>query len=118
MHDPCAVPALGLCKAKPSLSDFQKECLFLAFGPCFLCVPLSLSSFISAFLYAESNPARVHFAISAPSAEAVKAYHEAAISAGGKDNGAPGPRDHYASGVIGAFVIDLDDNNIEVCNSQ
>lgn len=67
---------------------------------------------------AENAPTRIHFAISAPSADAVKAFHQAAISAGGKDNGAPGHRDHYDQGVIGCFVIDLDDNNIEVCNSQ
>lgn len=28
--------------------------------------------------------------------------------------GAPGPRSHYSEGGIGCFVIDADDNNVEV----
>ena len=33
--------------------------------------------------------------------------------AGGKDNGAPGLRSHYAPGYYAAFVLDLEGNNIE-----
>lgn len=56
----------------------------------------------------------MHFAIAAPSAEAVKEYYKLALEAGGKDNGGPGHRGHYPPDGIGCFVIDLDDNNIEV----
>ncbi len=37
-----------------------------------------------------------------------------ALESGGTDNGAPGFRAHYAPDGVGCFVIDLDDNNIEV----
>ena len=48
---------------------------------------------------------------------AVRAFHAAALKAGAKDNGAPGPRD-YAPNYYAAFVIDPDGNNIEaVCHS-
>jgi hypothetical protein len=36
----------------------------------------------------------------------VDQFHEAAIKAGGKDNGAPGPRPQYHPGYYGAFVRD------------
>src|SRR5690349_13926472 len=39
-----------------------------------------------------------HVAFSARSAEAVKAFHRAALQAGGRDNGAPGPRPQYSAG--------------------
>jgi catechol 2,3-dioxygenase-like lactoylglutathione lyase family enzyme len=46
----------------------------------------------------------------------VDAFHEAAMAAGGKDNGAPGLRPHYHENYYGAFVHDADGNNIEaVC---
>lgn len=48
---------------------------------------------------------------------AVDAFYDAAIAAGGKDNGKPGVRSHYHSNYYGAFVIDPAGNNIEaVCH--
>src|SRR5829696_3072115 len=45
------------------------------------------------------------------------AFHEAAIAAGGRDNGGPGLRPEYHSSYYGAFVLDPDGNNIEaVCH--
>ena len=45
------------------------------------------------------------------------AFHEAALAAGGTDNGAPGERPHYHPGYYGAFVLDPDGHNIEaVCH--
>lgn len=41
-------------------------------------------------------------------------FHRAAIEAGGKDNGEPGPREG-AMGYYGAFALDPDGNNIEAC---
>ena len=47
----------------------------------------------------------------------VDRFHEAAIAAGGKDNGAPGIRSHYHENYYGAYVHDADGNNIEaVCH--
>jgi catechol 2,3-dioxygenase-like lactoylglutathione lyase family enzyme len=54
-----------------------------------------------------------HLAFEATSREAVNAFHRAAIAAGGRDNGAPGPRPHYRPDYYGAFVLDPDGNNME-----
>jgi catechol 2,3-dioxygenase-like lactoylglutathione lyase family enzyme len=59
----------------------------------------------------------VHVAFLASSRPAVDAFYRAALAAGGKDNGAPGLRPHYHPNYYGAFVFDLDRNNIEaVCH--
>jgi catechol 2,3-dioxygenase-like lactoylglutathione lyase family enzyme len=48
----------------------------------------------------------------------VDAFYEAAIAAGGKDNGSPGLRPHYHENYYGAYVHDADGNNIEaVCQT-
>jgi catechol 2,3-dioxygenase-like lactoylglutathione lyase family enzyme len=58
-----------------------------------------------------------HLAWRAPNRSAVDAFYQAAISAGGTDNGAPGLRPHYHPNYYGAFVIDPDGNNVEaVCH--
>ncbi|KAM3441540.1 hypothetical protein NHJ13734_002845 [Beauveria thailandica] len=44
----------------------------------------------------------------------VDASYEKALAAGGKDNGAPGPRPHFGPQYYAAFVIDPMGNNIEV----
>lgn len=59
-----------------------------------------------------------HVAFTARSRAEVDAFHQAALAAGGKDNGAPGLRPHYHPNYYGAFVIDPDGNNIEaVCHA-
>ena len=61
---------------------------------------------------------RVHIAFRAESRAQVDAFHRAALAAGGKDNGAPGPRPHYHENYYGAFVLDPDGHNIEaVCHT-
>ncbi|MGH2450042.1 MAG: VOC family protein [Candidatus Limnocylindria bacterium] len=63
------------------------------------------------------EPTVAHVALAAPDRTTVDAFYEAAISAGGKDNGPPGPRPHYHESYYGAFVHDPDGNNIEaVCH--
>ena len=58
-----------------------------------------------------------HYAFSAESRVQVHSFYEAALKAGGTDNGAPGPRPHYHEHYYGAFVIDPDGNNVEaVCH--
>ena len=60
------------------------------------------------------HSARQHTAFRALSREEVQAFHAAALQAGGKDNGAPGPRSGgYPLGYYAAFVFDPDGNNIE-----
>jgi catechol 2,3-dioxygenase-like lactoylglutathione lyase family enzyme len=57
-----------------------------------------------------------HVAFACQDRGTVDAFYEAAIAAGGKDNGAPGLRPHYHENYYGAYVHDADGNNIEgVC---
>src|SRR4029453_15194428 len=54
----------------------------------------------------------IHLAFQAADRDAVHRFYEAALAAGGRDNGAPGERS-YHPGYYGAFVLDPDGNNIE-----
>ena len=66
----------------------------------------------------ETLAGHIHVALLARSRAAVDAFYRAAIAAGGKDNGKPGLRPHYHANYYGAFVLDLDGNNIEaVCHA-
>jgi catechol 2,3-dioxygenase-like lactoylglutathione lyase family enzyme len=56
-----------------------------------------------------------HLAFAAKNHAEVKAFHAAALAAGGKDDGTPGPRPHYHEHFYGAFVIDPEGNHIEAC---
>jgi catechol 2,3-dioxygenase-like lactoylglutathione lyase family enzyme len=57
-----------------------------------------------------------HVCFTAARRAAVDAFYEAALAAGGRDNGAPGLRPQYAPTYYGAFVLDPDGHNIEaVC---
>jgi catechol 2,3-dioxygenase-like lactoylglutathione lyase family enzyme len=63
----------------------------------------------------QSGP--MHVAFVAESRAAVDAFYDAAIKAGGKDNGGPGLRPEYHADYYGAFVFDPDGNNVEaVCH--
>jgi len=58
-----------------------------------------------------------HVAFAARDRESVDAFHAAALAAGATDNGAPGPRPIYHPHYYGAFVLDVDGNNVEaVCH--
>jgi class 3 adenylate cyclase/catechol 2,3-dioxygenase-like lactoylglutathione lyase family enzyme len=57
--------------------------------------------------------ARLHLAFQARDRETVEAFYEAALAAGGRDNGAPGER-RYHPGYYAAYVLDPDGNNVEV----
>ena len=54
-----------------------------------------------------------HFGFIAPTKEAVHAFHEAALAAGGEEDGAPGPRPLYGEPYYGCFVRDLDGHKVE-----
>jgi len=71
--------------------------------------------FISTADSADANgelTGRAHIAFQADSRERVHRFYEAALAAGGRDNGAPGERS-YRPGYYAAFVLDPDGNNIE-----
>jgi catechol 2,3-dioxygenase-like lactoylglutathione lyase family enzyme len=55
----------------------------------------------------------LHFCFTAPNAEAVDAFHAAALRAGGRDNGAPGLRPEYSPDYYAAFIVDPDGYRIE-----
>jgi catechol 2,3-dioxygenase-like lactoylglutathione lyase family enzyme len=55
----------------------------------------------------------VHVAFAADQREHVDAFYAAALAAGGRDNGLPGPRPEYSPRYYGAFVLDPDGHNIE-----
>lgn len=65
----------------------------------------------------DGKPATVgngsHVGFVANTTDAVHAFHEAALSAGGIDDGAPGPRPDYGDAYYGCFIRDLDGNKIE-----
>jgi catechol 2,3-dioxygenase-like lactoylglutathione lyase family enzyme len=68
---------------------------------------------------AYSTGAPVHVAFAADRREQVDAFHAAALSAGGRDNGAPGLRPEYSDGYYGGFVLDPDGHNVEaVCHGE
>lgn len=55
----------------------------------------------------------LHLAFLAASAEEAQAFHAAGLAAGGRDNGAPGPRPRYSDTYYGAFLLDPDGHNVE-----
>lgn len=55
----------------------------------------------------------IHIAFLAQSKEAVQAFYEVALEAGGSSDGEPGPRPEYGPGYYGCFVRDLDGHKIE-----
>lgn len=55
-----------------------------------------------------------HLALTASDRRSVDGFYDAAIAAGGKDNGKPGLRTDYSPTYYAAFVYDPDGNNIEV----
>lgn len=72
------------------------------------------------FWLAEGTPQtpRTHLAFRADNKQQVDEFYEAALAAGGTDNGPPGPRPHYHAGYYGAFVLDPDGYNVEaVCHT-
>ena len=60
------------------------------------------------------NDPALHVAFRVNRRALVDAFYHAALAAGGRDNGAPGPRPHYHQDYYGAFVLDPDGHNIEV----
>ncbi|MDQ4082650.1 MAG: VOC family protein [Actinomycetota bacterium] len=65
------------------------------------------------FVSDDAEPtARVHLAFQTSDRETVHRFHEAALAAGGRDNGGPGER-HYHPGYYSAYALDPDGNNIE-----
>lgn len=98
-----------------------------AFAPWSLRLLVSFRDRVDVAAYGDERPwfwiaaedavsGKLHIALTAPDRAAVRAFHAAAIAAGGTDHGAPGLRPHYDPDYYAAFVFDPDGNNIEaVC---
>jgi catechol 2,3-dioxygenase-like lactoylglutathione lyase family enzyme len=54
-----------------------------------------------------------HVCLRAPSVEAIRAFHAAALANGGTDAGAPGDRAAAMTGYFAAFILDPDGNKLE-----
>jgi catechol 2,3-dioxygenase-like lactoylglutathione lyase family enzyme len=70
------------------------------------------------WLYQHQGPAGagVHIAFRAPDHASIRKFHAEGSKAGGRDNGAAGPRADYSPTYFAAFLIDPDGNNVEaVC---
>jgi catechol 2,3-dioxygenase-like lactoylglutathione lyase family enzyme len=61
---------------------------------------------------APANPG-CHIALRAPTEEAVRAFHAAALASGGASDGEPGPRPAAMTTYFGAFILDPDGNKLE-----
>ena len=69
------------------------------------------------FWLGQRDGGSAHFALRAKDRASVDRFHEAAVAAGGKDNGEPGLRSHYHENYYAAYVHDADGNNVEaVCH--
>ena len=65
------------------------------------------------FVSADGEPTSgLHIAFQAADHAAVERFHEVALAAGGRDNGAPGERT-YHPGSYAAYVLDPDGTNVE-----
>lgn len=75
-------------------------------------------SYLSIRAGARANSAdRRHWAFKAAKCADVDAFWRAGLEAGGKDDGAPGPRPDYHAHYYAAFLTDPDGNRIEaVCH--
>ena len=72
-------------------------------------------AFVADELYvsADGEPTSgLHIAFQAADQDAVQRFYDAALAAGGRDNGPPGERD-YHPGYYAAYVLDPDGNNVE-----
>lgn len=54
-----------------------------------------------------------HIGFFAPDRDAVDAFYQAAVAAGARPDGAPGPREEYGAPYYGCFVRDLDGHKVE-----
>ena len=69
------------------------------------------------YLHEGTAGAGTHIALRAPDHAAIEKFHAEGRNAGGRDNGAAGPRPDYSPSYFAAFLTDPDGNNVEaVCS--
>ena len=71
--------------------------------------------FFDELYFSDDGPATtgLHIAFQAADRDAVDAFYNAALAAGGRDNGRPGLRTDYSPNYYAAFIVDPDGNNVE-----
>lgn len=114
-YDAIARP-LGLANADNQPVEDGKGSFLLGKSAAEAIPYLWIGTLIPSYWIAGSRPGinQMHVAFVAESEDAVRAFYDAALKAGGRDNGPPGPREG-ADNYYGAFVLDPDGNNIEAC---
>lgn len=112
-----ALAPIGYIKLMEFSKEITKTTAVAGFGEAVSCKPdfwLSLAT--------ENRPlnkSAQHIAFRAENRTQVDEFYQAALNAGGKDNGKPGLRPHYHEHYYGAFVFDPDGHNIEVvCHNK
>ena len=87
----------------------------LAFGEAGMFWAFDVDDGLFEIMQATSGPplTRVHVAIRVKSRADVDAFYHAALAAGGRDNGLPGPRPQYTPNYYACFILDPDGYNIE-----
>ncbi|KAJ7019229.1 Glyoxalase/Bleomycin resistance protein/Dihydroxybiphenyl dioxygenase [Mycena alexandri] len=76
---------------------------------------------LNIFEFKKASPpgAGFHVAFNAPTRESVIEFHAKALEFGGKNNGAPGVRNHYGDNYFAAFIICPDGWRLEaVCKTK
>jgi catechol 2,3-dioxygenase-like lactoylglutathione lyase family enzyme len=77
-------------------------------------IGLGVGGMLDFWLVGDAEAKPQHLAFSAPNRAGVDAFHTAALSAGGADNGPPGLRLDYHPNYYAAFAFDPSGHNIEV----
>jgi catechol 2,3-dioxygenase-like lactoylglutathione lyase family enzyme len=104
------------------VSDFEQSKRFYAAALSPLGYELIMEPSVSAagfgrwgkpdFWIGQGEPGQAfHIAFAADERATVEAFHEAAMAAGGGDNGGSGLRPEYHASYYGAFALDPDGNN-------
>ena len=57
-----------------------------------------------------------HVCLRARTEDAVRRFHDAALGAGGRSDGEPGPRQAALTTYFGAFIVDPDGNRLEAAS--
>lgn len=70
------------------------------------------------WLSERGEPTPSHVGFRAADRAAVDAYYEAALAAGGTDNGPPGVREDFHENYYAAYVLDPEGNNMEAVCQQ
>lgn len=78
------------------------------------CVGFGLETWIFGVIREVTDFPPIHIAFVAPSRPHVREFYEAAVNAGGCDNGKPGPRPMYGPHYYSAYVLDPDGHNVEI----